>query len=372
MPQSTLIPTEIVASVSREDLSSREVAREFQAIMDGGTKFKIAGTAKANPELLLKSKLKPKHKIALFRTSYFFSDVLQVPELRFFVCYVVQQSTRGKSFVYPRIVYKDLSLIWRSASHFTSEEEGIWVGKGDVREVVQDGEEMIVSDESTTDLPLEMQTSVEGLLSHSKRPAGGNGVLELVLRQSPPDRVEPYRDFIVPRQRARANPKNLVNRGKPVARFSRTNDPTSLKFTKGFEPDFENGILERSKSRSKLYGGQLLRFRILSTNQKVQYYFFAGKTHVWLAPPQALTTQLSSYGVRTIDVAADDDLSLPGYEYHHYEETENGPELYSQIPLGYVGEFCPVDDAKADAGPWLDQLPVVVEFRKLVLKSKRQ
>ena len=84
---------------------------------------------------------------------------------------------------------------------------------------------------------------------------------------------------------------------------------------------------------------------------------------MWILPPQALTTQLSSYGVRTIDVQADDDLFVPGWEYHHYEETENGLELYSQIPTGFAGEICPVDDAKADAGPWLDQIPLIQQFR---------
>ena len=111
-------------------------------------------------------------------------------------------------------------------------------------------------------------------------------------------------------------------------------------------------------------------FRILSSNRKVQYYFIAGPKHAWIIPPQALTTELSSYGVRTISVVADDDLFIPGYEYHHYEETNNGVELYSQIPKGFAGEICPVDDAKADASPWLNQIPVIREFRRVVLKQK--
>jgi len=64
------------------------------------------------------------------------------------------------------------------------------------------------------------------------------------------------------------------------------------------------------------------------------------------------------------------DIFIPGYEYHHMEETKNGPELYSQIPKGFAGKTCPLDDAKADASAWLDQLPVVKQFRKSVLGQK--
>ena len=97
----------------------------------------------------------------------------------------------------------------------------------------------------------------------------------------------------------------------------------------------------------------------------------AGPKHTWILPPQATTTELSSYCVRTIDVVADDDLFIPGYEYHHFEETESGKlELFSQIPPGFAGEICESDDAKADASPWLNKLPVIQEFRRRVL-SKR-
>jgi hypothetical protein len=66
-------------------------------------------------------------------------------------------------------------------------------------------------------------------------------------------------------------------------------------------------------------------------------------------------------------VHADDDLFIPGYEYHHLEE--NG-ELYSQIPTGYVGETCPFDDAKADASPWLNELPIIKLFKRQILSQE--
>jgi hypothetical protein len=73
--------------------------------------------------------------------------------------------------------------------------------------------------------------------------------------------------------------------------------------------------------------------------------------------------------VRTVDVRADDDLFVPGLEYHFLDDAWDPPELYSQIPAGYAGAASPVDDARADASPWLDRLPVIEEFRRKVLRQ---
>lgn len=351
-------------------MTPRQVQREFENLIDGGAQIRAAGLARKRPGLLFANGLRPKHKIELFATQFYLTDVREIPELRFFAGYVVQKRhPTGPPTIYPRIFYKDLSLAWRSASHFVYEDDGdIWVGKGDFRVEIENDEEMAVSIESTTDLPLEMQFAMEDVLSQSKKAKTGNEkILEWVLRRGPSDRVEPYRDFLAPRRKAASNPRNLVNRGRSIARFTRKNDPSSLKIVSGFEPDFKHGVLEKNNSRSKLYGGRLRRFRILSANQQVQYYFIAGPKHVWIIPPQATTTQLSSYGVRTISVVADDDLFIPGYEYHHYEETKNGLELYSQIPSGFAGEVCQVDDDKADASPWLNKIPIIREFRQKIL-----
>ncbi len=368
MTKSHLIPTAISASFLRDQLSPRETQREFARLTES-VRFKIAGIAKNDLALLNEKQFQPKHKIDVFDTRFYFTDIFQIPDLRFFVGYVVQSSPGQKrKTIYPRIIYKDLSLAWRSASHFTKEGGQLWVGKGDVRDMVQDGYEMLVSDESTTDLPLEMQTAVEKILGLSNKPRNGKGVLELILRQGPDDRIEPYQDFSRPRQLAAANKKNLINRARPIATFTEPGKPQSLVVVNGFQPDFANGVIETSFSKSKLYGGRLKRFRILSMNRKIQYYFVAGAKHVWMFPPQALTTELSSYGVRTVDVEADDDLFIPGYEYHHYETNDDGEEeLYSQIPEGFAGEECPADAAKADASAWLDKIPMIAEFRKIVL-----
>ena len=91
-----------------------------------------------------------------------------------------------------------------------------------------------------------------------------------------------------------------------MATFRRKGDPTSLRFAPGYEPDLRHGLIERSRSSSRLYGGTIHRYRILSVNRKIQYLIFAAPRHVWIVPPQATTTELSSYGVRTTDVLADE------------------------------------------------------------------
>jgi hypothetical protein len=363
------IPTEIIPSVECSTLSASRVAREFRSLLDGGARFHVAGHARRNPQHLLEAGYSPKHRLDIFGTRIYLSNVRQNPELRFYVAYVVPpRGSRAKADVYARIFYKDLSLVWRVASHMSYDyDDSLWIGKGDVRSYVENGEEMVESIESTTDLPFEIQDALEDRLSALRRVPGDGHVLELVLRRAPGDRVEPYDDFIKPRRLAAANPRNRINGGRSIARFRRLGDPTSHEFVRGFEPDFGRGIFETTRTRSKLYGGRLRRFRILLRKRLVQYVFIAGPTHVWIIPPQATTTELSSYGVRTIDVVADPDLFVSGWEYHYIDTDCDPPELYTQIPEGYAGRPCPADPNKADASPWLDQIPIVQEFRKRVL-----
>jgi hypothetical protein len=269
--------------------------------------------------------------------------------------------------IYPRIFYKDISLIWRCASHHIVSDEEHWIGKGEVITVIEGEQDVDYTVESTTDLPLEIQTALETLSRKVKRARYDEAALDLVLRLGGSDRLEPYRDFTEPRRRASADPTNLINGGASIADFTRKNDPSSLEFVAGFEPDFEEGIIETSASTSRMYGGRLRRDRILSRNREVQYLFFSGPRQVWIIPPQALTTEITSYGIRTIDVIADEDAFIPGYEYHFIDDTEDPPELVSQIPEGFVGEASELDGSRADASPWLDRLPVIQEFRKRVL-----
>lgn len=361
------IPSLVVPSVELANLSPARVARELGELTARKGALRIAGRGKRAPSRLLE-RYRPHFAFELFDTRFFLSRALQNPDIRFFVAYLAQPRRRGRGRdVFARIFYKDLSLVWRSASHFSRDDGALWVGKGDVRAYVEDGREMVTSIESTTDLPFEIQSALEDALRRTKRVANDELALDLVLREAPPDRIEPYADFAAPRERAAANPRNLVNGGRPVARFRRPGDPSSLVFTKGFEPDFARGVLESLVTKSSLYGGPLGRYRILSRNRRIQYTFVAAPKQVWILPPQALTTELSSYGVRTIDVAVDDDLCVPGFEYHFLDDSQSPPALYSQIPAGYAGEPCAHDEMKADASPWLDALPVVREFRRAVL-----
>jgi len=324
-----------------------------------------AGESKRRPLALLSGPYKPRFRVDLFATSYFLSMVRQNEDIRFFVAYVVQQRARTR-VAFPRVFYKDASLVWRSASHFNDE----WIGKGDLRTVVENGEEVQYSAEQTTDLPVEIQAALEGLCGQAGKIPYDRRALAIILRRSPLGRVAPYRDFSEPRRRARSNPANLVHRGKRVAYFTRHLDPTSLRFVAGFEPDFASGVVERGAQRSRFYGGRVRRFRILSRNRKIQYLFMAGPKNAWIIPTQALTTEITSYGVRSVDVVADEDVFVPGYEWHFLDEYQNPPQMVSQIPAGFVGEPNPVDPSRSDASPWLDRLPVIQQFRRTVLRQR--
>jgi hypothetical protein len=366
---------EVVKSVVCDDRTPAQVGRAFRALLAQGMTIRVAGAAKRRPKQLLDLGYTPRQSFTLFGTRFFVSVVRQNPELRFCVAYVVPPPRPGRSpIAYARIFYKDLSLVWRAASHVAYDRDGsIWIGKGDVHEVRARGYAWIESIESTTDLPLEIQTALEDCSRATKKTRADAAILRQVLQQAPPSRVEPFPEFTGPRARARANPANRIHGGRKIARFRRHGDPSSLEFVPGFEPDFARGIVETNRTKSNLYHGVLRRYRILSKNRAIQYLFIAGKRQVWIIPPQALTPELSTFGLRLVDVVADEDLFIPGYEYHYFDEDADPPALYSQIPKGYAGRPCAHDPNKADASPWLEALPVIRKFRKQVLaKAKRR
>jgi hypothetical protein len=364
-----VIPRQIVPSVPAPEIGSKLAEREFRARLAEGLEIRASGRARRNGRRLLTLGYSPKHKLELFDTTFYLTNALQNYFLRFFVAYLVQPPGR---VAHPRIFYKDASLVWRCASHLGGTRDDLWVGKGDVAIRYEDGDELIESREATTDLPLELQPALETLNRIKRRVPTDYASLDLILRRGPDSRVQAYREFTEPRRRARSNPRNLIHRGRPVAWFARKHDPASLTFADGYQPDFDRGVLEVGGFGSKIYGGPIERFRILSRNRIIQYLFFAGPRHVWIIPPQAVTTQLSSFGVRTIDVEADEDLSIPGYEYHFEDDSVDPPVSYSQIPPGFAGPPSEVDSARADASPWLDQLPVVQEFRRKLRGAGRR
>ena len=358
------IPRRVAASAASAPLTPRRVEREFAARLASGALLCCEGSLRTRPEKLLALGYRPRVRIDLFDTTYYLSAMRQNEDLRFSVGYVASAPRPGeRAQIHARLFYKDVSLIWRAASHFVRSERENWIGKGDVR-VIRDGAyDVEVSHESTTDLPFEVQDAFEQYNRAAKLARYDTDAVERVLRRGPDDRIRAYASFTAPRRRARANPRNLVNGGLAVARFARAGDPASLRFAPGFEPDFARGVLEHSALHSSLYGGLVRRFRIVSRNRVIQYLFMASPRQVWIIPPQATTTELSSFGVRTIDIAVDDDLCVPGWEYH------GGSDDLDQIPVGFAGEIHPRDPSRADASPWLERLPVIRAFRRTVLRA---
>ena len=155
---------------------------------------------------------------------------------------------------------------------------------------------------------------------------------------------------------------NQINGNRSIAWFADENDPGSLQIEAGFEPDFD-AIVDVSNSRSSMYGGAIRKFRIASVNASIQWFFVAGPQHVWIVNPQPFTVELSSYGLRTVDVVVDEDVLIPGYEF--FDNTGDG-DIDDQIPPGFAGPVCPIDPDRADASPWNEQLPIIQAFRRAV------
>ena len=341
------------SSVELSPKSPRKIGAEFRELLSTH-KVRAVGEAKDETEEFLRA-YSPSSKLSVFGTDIYIGKARQNPALRFFVCFVVQKKT-----IFPRIFYKDISLIWRCASHFISNEDDFWIGKGDV----EDG----MTKESTTDLPLEIQFALDSLNRKAKRKViEDEDAPYLVLRNAPSGRIRAYADFTRMREEALKDPKRLIRGGKPIARFRKKNDPESLTIVSGFEPDFEQGLIDKRDSRSSMYGGDLSIFRFTSRNKKIQYMFFAAPKHVWIIPPQTLERQLSSFAVRVVDVHAPEDMFVPGFEYHYFDPDVDESEHFTQIPEGYAGAPNHVDGERADASAWIDALPVVKQFRRQVL-----
>ena len=381
----------IATGVEPEQASAAAVRSRFQGLLADRVPLRIAGAARAEPGRLLTRAYLPRSVVRVFDATVWLSNYRWNKALGFFVAFVMLGDGRGRRVrevvgggasgagaggagasnspgrrtrvdalprgVHPRIFYKDSSLMWRVASHFVHDEHEFWLGKGDVRIVPMGEDEVVYTAEETTNLPFELQGALDVVSRREKR-VRDERAIELVLREGPSGRIEPYADFTRPRREAAAGGE--VNGGRSVAWFEREGDPRSLRFAAGFEPDLtKRGVIEDVPSYSSFFGGELHKVRVLSKNRQIQYLFMASPTHVWVCPPQTLTTELTTYGVRTLDVLVHDDLCVPGYEYHE--------EGNSQIPEGFAGAPHPKDPHRADASAWLDALPVIRAFRRRVL-----
>jgi len=363
-----VLEPEIVSGVLPCEMTPRQVEREFRKLVQEGVRIRPAGAARDDPSSLLSGGYTPKHKLRLFDATYYLTNFRFDSNFAFFVAYVWLDA---KGDIHPRLFYKDLSLVWRVATHYIRSERDNWVGKGDLKRGFENGVEMEYSAEETTNLPLEIQSGLD-VISRKARARRDDRAVELVLRNAPDGRFEPYRDFIAPRRKAASDEASRIHHGEYVAFFERANDPTSLRFVPGFDPDFERGIVEKSELGSRMYGGRVEKFRILSRNREIQYQFVSAPKHVWIIPPQTLTTEITTYGLRPIDVPADENLFVPGYEYHFVDDTEEPPRLLSQIPEGFAGAASEIDPSRADASRWLDRLPVIERFRRTVLRRSRR
>jgi hypothetical protein len=352
-PMAASPETQIVEDVRPWDASPRRVREALDRRLAEGDRLRPAGSARKKPRLLL-AHYPPRYAVSLFDVRFLLSELREDDNFRFFVAYVQVGEARD---VHPRLFYKDQSLIWRCATHYIADRGTLWVGKGDMKVIGG----MEYSAEETTNLPLELQAALDECSRRAKRVVFDSAALGRVLRRAPAGRFQAYADFLAPRRRAAARRANRVNGGRPVAWFTRPGDPGSLRFAPGFAPDFAR-VVDVARSASRMYGGAIRKLRILSKNGRIQYQFVASPRLAWIIPAQTLTTELSSYGVRTLDVLADEDLFVPGYEYHYLE---NG-ELYTQIPAGFAGATSEIDPTRADAGPWLERLPVIREFRRRI------
>ena len=122
---------EVVKSVACDDRTPAQVGRAFRALLEQGMTIRVAGAAKRRPKQLLTRGYTPRHAFTLFGTRFYVSVVRQNPELRFCVAYVVPPSRPGRPpIAHARIFYKDLSLVWRAASHVAYDRDGsIWIGR---------------------------------------------------------------------------------------------------------------------------------------------------------------------------------------------------------------------------------------------------
>jgi hypothetical protein len=359
------IPREISNDVVASEKSPAQVKKTFRDLLASGHSLHVDGQANSYPEALLRRGYTPKYEVELFGTRFFLCNLRISHELKLMPAYVlpVSQPRRGGPKIYARVFYKDSSLVWRAASHYINTPDEQWIGKGAVKWLDKRGESGWHSAEETTNLPFEMQAALDDVSMRGPRARVDNRVLFLMLRNAPSDRIRPYHDFQAPRARAMKIPANRINSNRPIAWFADEDNPASLQVAPGFQPDFK-AVIDTAKSNSKMYGGKIRKHRIASRNRQIQYLFVEGPQHVWVVHPQSLTVELSSFGLRTVDVIADDDISIPGYEF--FDSSGDG-EIDDQIPRGYAGAPCPFDADRADASPWNDRLPIVRAFRRATL-----
>lgn len=354
------------ANVELDRARASSLKKRLLQTLKSGYDLRPAGKARLRRDGFLPDRYPPLFALEVCGLTIYLSGLREYEGFTFFVAYVQMPrgSGRGSQQIFPRIFYKDVSLIWRSATHYVNTDNEHWIGKGDIKPVIEDGQEVWYSAEETTNLPLEMQAALDTASRRSPRSVADSDALGLVLRNAPENRVEPYQDFAAPREAALRDPTLLVNLGRPVAWFDESNDPASLRFAPGYDPDFENGLIDTSESSSFFYGGNILKSRFISKNGLIHHLIVSGPDHVWLIPPQSIMQTLTSFAVRPVDVEIDERVCLPGYDFHFLDTETDPPSWHSQIPEGFAGKPNPVDPDRADTLHWNEAMPIIQEFRR--------
>ena len=157
------IPVEIVTNVAVLEKTPRQVAREFHRLIGSGHDLRVDGQAKTDPFALLAGGYTPKHEIELFGTRFFLGNQRIADDLRVLPAFVLTPAEKGrrKPAIHARVLYKDSSLVWRTASHYIAEPGRQWIGKGAVKWIDKRGERGWYSAEETTNLPFEMQPALD-------------------------------------------------------------------------------------------------------------------------------------------------------------------------------------------------------------------
>jgi len=127
------LETRIVTGVVPSARTPRQVEREFRALARGGDAIRAAGAARSDPSCLLRG-YTPKYEIRLFDTVFALTGLREDPKpnFRFFVAYVRRAGERAPA-LYPRLFYKDASLVWRCATHYIDSPTDNWLGKDDLK-----------------------------------------------------------------------------------------------------------------------------------------------------------------------------------------------------------------------------------------------
>jgi len=268
---------------SRSDRAPRQIERAFRELLDAGVELRPTGKTRNRPARLLSLGYAPKHAIELFDTTFYLTNVRENFYVRFFVAYVVQP-TRGRcqDRTSAILLQRRRAQLAFGVAHRASARRFL-DRKGDVETVIQTVRSTSLArvDYRSADRNAARTRSAlpEGEDDSDRRRRG-----ELILRTAPGDASSRTR-----LQRAasarQSEPRNLVNGGRSVAWFARKNDPTSLRFARGFEPDLDAGSWRQRNHEPSLWrSGPLLP--ILSRNRRIQYLFMGAPRHVWIIPPQ--------------------------------------------------------------------------------------